>query len=145
MKLKYTNFKRQSDDMPDVTYVPKELIRKHWSIQTIELCFVSIGLASLILLVQTINNGNIIGIAGALLLAILIWVPAVLSILDNPGFKWAYPASTVTLTLIALICLPLKISIWILLFGLLVNIVIALLPKNRSYFEWCKSISSDNK
>lgn len=140
MKLKYTNFKRQSDDMPDVTYVPKDLIRKHWSMQTIEFCYVCMGLVTLILLGQVISGQGVLLILGVIFLVILVWTPPILSILDNPAFQWAYPASSISIALSAIIFLPLTISLWILLFGLVINLVIAFIPKNKSYLEWCKSI-----
>ena len=149
MKIKHPNFNHIDSDSLEFTHVPDHLIRKHWSLQVIEMyhlvvCFF-IGIFAYKILVHY-------GIFQAIVpcfLTLSFVVAALLSITDNYRFRVAVLSSQLTLsaiTLCAFILSPISKASFAFLSiifaqSLLVIAVVILQKRNRSYYIWCKSIA----
>lgn len=142
MKLKYNNFKHYAASAPEPTYVPPHLIRKHWSMQVIEFCHFTFCLICLGIILFSFRNLTAMYFAITVFIFLTMLIPCVLSIMDNFHFRKAYVVSHALHVILVLAALPLNFALILVLISSAILIVIHFVPKNKSYFEWCKSIAN---
>ena len=144
MKIKHPNFNHIDSDYLELTYVPDHLIRKHWSLQIIEMyhlvvCFF-IGIFAYKIFVQH----GIFQVIVPCFLTLSFSVAALLSITDSYRFRAVVLLSQLTLsaiTLCAFILSPISkasLSFLSIIFAqsILVIAVVMLLKRNKSYYIW---------
>jgi hypothetical protein len=143
MKLKYTNFKHYASSAPEPTFVPTHMIRKHWSLITIEMYHLFVSLIGLGVVVVNFKPMGIFYSVIFVLLSLAMFTCAILSIMDSYHHRRAYVVTNALLALTCLFVAPFQLSIIVVIIGLAVISSVLLIGKNKSYYAWCKSISNN--
>ncbi len=149
MKIKHPNFNHLNSNALDLTHVPEHLIRKHWSLQIVEMHHLVICLIVGIFVYKAFAEHGVLQTISPILLLLAFLAAALLSITDDYRFRIMIFLSHLLLISIAFFALLFySISLAsIVLFSILVAqsllvIAIVFLPrKNKSYYNWCKSIA----
>lgn len=149
MKTKHPNFKHPMASTPEPTFVPDHLIRKHWSLQLIEMYHIVI---CIILMFSTLGilSENVVVAIFPLFILVLFCAAVYLSISDDHRFRKAILGAHFSLVLfigIALAFISMQLAsliffVVILMQSLFVLVTVFLLEKNKCYYEWCKSIAN---
>ncbi len=147
MKTKYPNFNHAGSSAPEPTFVPDHMIRKHWSLQFIEMYHLVICLIfGFFTISLMLKDGILSGITPALF-CITFGAATFLSITDNYHYRKIICSAhfmliAVTLCVLIFAQSQLKFAAMVILQGLLVNVIVFLPKKNRTYYLWCKSIAN---
>lgn len=149
MKTKHPNFKHPMASAPDPTFVPDHLIRKHWSLQLIEMYHIVICIVLLVSVLGTLGESIVVAIFPLFILA-LFALAVYLSISDDHRFRKVILFAHISLFLFVVIALviflmrieALIIITFMLMQSLFVLATVFLVGKNKRYYEWCKSIAS---
>ena len=141
MKPKYQNFKHWAAGTPEPTHVPEQLIRKHWSIQLVELYQLVLFIGFSIYIYNYFSTFKILQATLITIVLLGLFAGLFLSISDNHRYR---PITVVTHLLLITYC-TIYVK-WLLYWpiGFLSLSIIATLfipEKNRNYYKWCKSIS----
>lgn len=147
MKTKYTNFKHWASSAPEPTFVPEHLIRKHWSLQLIEVYHITICVIIAISSYLTFTKSLFIYTVAFTILFVAFCSTVFLSINDNYQYRTATfisHALACFFSCIAFIFTNMNLALFATLTtqSLLVLIVLFSLKKNREYYKWCKSIAN---
>jgi hypothetical protein len=143
MKLKYTNFKHYASSAPEPTFVPSHMVRKHWSLITIEMYHLFASLIGFGVVIFIFNSVSFFYTLYLLTCSSSMFASSLLSIMDNYRFKVAYIFTNSVFPILLFFIAPIELAAAIATLGVLVVIAIMYLEKNKAYFEWCKSISNN--
>jgi hypothetical protein len=143
MKLKYTNFKHYASSAPDPEFVPSHLVRKHWSLITIEMYHLFASIVGLGLAFFSFGRFSLVYPIFLFFCSLSMFASSLLSIMDNYRYRSAYIFTNILFPAILFFIAPVEFSFAIAAVSVLVIITILRFEKNNTYFEWCKSISSN--
>lgn len=149
MKTKYPNFNHVGSSAPEPTFVPDHMIRKHWSLQLIEMYHLVICLICGYLTVSfALQYGILSGVTPAIS-SIIFGSASFLSITDNYHYRKIICIAhsiLIAVMLGAFIFTEAELAIvtTVIIQGLLIIATVFLLQKNKSYYLWCKSIAKSS-
>ncbi len=146
MKLKFINFRRLGAGYEDPAYVPKELIRKNWSLYAIEFFSFALGLVLVwVNAFEMFDSGitnNILGLS-LCMLGLLLMAGSLCCGLENHWYRIIMSLSHALLIVPFTISAP---SVEMALVMFIPSIIIILLlnfnAKNIAYYQWCKSLNA---
>lgn len=148
MKIKHPNFKHTFSSAPDPTLVPEHLIRKHWSLQVIEIYHIVI---CLILVVFTFGalSESFFGFILLAFLSVIFSASVFFSISDDYRFRKTILSAHIVLVICTLIATVITMNLKVLIIvaftfvqGSAILATVFLLEKNKRYYDWCKSIAN---
>ena len=149
MKIKHPNFNHIDSGALNLTHVPDHLIRKHWSLQIVEMYHLVVSLLVGIVAYKAFTELGIFPAIVPTFLVLAFFAAALLSITDNYRFRVIVLLSHLLLaaiTFVAFIFYSISLASFVFLSimfaqSLLVIAVVFLKKKNREYYIWCKSIA----
>lgn len=147
MKTKYPNFSHPGASAPDPTFVPPHLIRKHWSIQMVELYQLVLCIILFFFIFAAHSKIGIIGSVSVLLLLISVFTASIFSIIDNYRYRVISQVSHLILaiafcTVAFLYSDIFELAITIFCSSSISAFIVTFPEKNKAYYLWCKSIST---
>ena len=146
MKLKFINFRRLGAGYEDPAYVPKELIRKNWSLYAAE--FFSFALGLVIVWVnafEIVESGiasNMLGVS-LCMLGLMLMVGSLCCGLENHRYRIIMSLSHALLIVPFAISAPnVEIALVILIPSIVIILLLNFNSKNIAYYQWCKSLKT---
>lgn len=146
MKLKFINFRRLGAGYEDPAYVPKDLIRKNWSLYAAEFFSFAMGLIlvwvnAFEILESGITN-NTLGIL-VCTLGLFLMAGSLCCGLENHWYRVIMSASHALLTVLFAISAPtVKMALIVSIPSIIVIMLLNFNKKNIAYYQWCKSLKT---
>ena len=146
MKLKFINFRRLGAGYENPAYVPKELIRKNWSLYAAEFFSFALGLVLVWLnAFEIFKSGianNIIGVS-LCILGLLLMVGSLCCGLENHWYRIIMSLSHALLVVPLAISAPrVEMALVMLIPSIIVIQLLNFKAKNIAYYQWCKSLNT---
>jgi hypothetical protein len=146
MKIKHPNFNHLSSSGLEPTYVPAHLIRKHWSLQMVEMYQLIICIAMGIYIFGAISEKSYISVILCAAFLMLFLSATILSIMDNHHSKKVTLLAHMSFIVGCFVAGFLIVKLFLLfvipaLPSLLVIFIVTIPARNKMYYEWCKSIA----
>lgn len=147
MKTKYPNFRYPGSSAPDPTFVPSHLIRKHWSIQLVEMYQIVLCIILFFSMSAAYPKIGVIAVPSFLALLFSFAIGTFFSIMDNYRYKVIVQISHTIVALVFGAAAFLYSDVFELFIGVsgasALSVFIVTFPeKNRAYYAWCKSIAN---
>jgi len=147
MKTKYPNFNHRGASAPEPTFVPEHLIRKHWSIQMVEIYQLVLCIILFFFVFSAHSEMGIIAAASVLSLLFSVLIASIFSIMDNYRYKLIAQVSHLIIGIAFSVVAFLYSDIFELAIAIVsassISVFIVTFPKkNKAYYVWCKSIAT---
>jgi len=146
MKTKYPNFNNPGASAPEPTFVPTHLIRKHWSIQMVEMYQLVLCIILFFFVFSAHSEMGIIAAVSVLSLLFSVLIASVFSIMDNYRYRVIAQVSHMIISIAFGVVAFLDSDIFELAIAIVsassMSVFIVTFPENnRAYYAWCKSIA----
>lgn len=146
MKLKFINFRRLGAGYEDPAYVPKELIRKTWSLYAAEFFSFALGLVlvwvNAFAMFESVITNNIVSVL-LCILGLLLMAGSLCCGLESHWYRIIMSLSHALLIVSFAFSAPrVEMALVMLIPSMIVILLLNFNANNIAYYQWCKSLNT---